>query len=78
MNEPAADSPEDRPAEKSTPIGWHREREAPIEPVRLARPKTVPISEKQYEQAVRALAAMIDTWWAQRIRGRNDSNDPPT
>ena len=32
-------------------------------PIRLTEPETVPISAEDYQQAVSALAQMIQKWW---------------
>jgi hypothetical protein len=34
-----------------------------VTPVRLAEPRTIAISAEDYQQAVTALAAMIQQWW---------------
>lgn len=55
----------------------HRDRRRPDgEPVRLGPPRTVPINRQQYEQAVHALAVMIESWWRDRHTDQETPQPP--
>lgn len=50
---------EDKPAPHRRPDRAHHGGA----PIRIGQPRTVAISPQQHQQAVRALAAMIESWW---------------
>lgn len=45
-----------------------------VTPVRRTEPRTVPISREDYQQAVTALAAMIQQWWQYNERCAEQSS----
>lgn len=44
-------------------------------PVKLTEPEVVPISDEDYQQAVTALAVMIQDWWAAQANQRRAEQD---
>jgi len=48
-----------------------------VTPVRVGPPTTAPITAEEYEQAVSAIATMIDRWWETTGRHLPDPDEVP-